>query len=555
VAFFPFPLARSAALRRSGRSSTPVLLGASLGLVALTTVLAFIAAWSARANTRQLLRDYAAFAAWSYKQHLGNDLEEAAWLTLGPINHREPHHSSKTPTAADLPHYREMNLAECHCDPPAHPATYYRFPLGSDTLTTAGTPAAPGLSSALPRVIRTLIRSDSTLPRIGIIRVPDRPEVVAYGLMPTEWGDTIVYGFTFDSLSLIAGFDSVLQRASLLPTAVTHGHPNHELLGLEVRNTAGELLHRSPGWPVDEKEWPYIAAESLPPLRGGFVARLTLNPASAPALLAGGLPKTPLAVLVAIGVLGVMAALVALAQLRREGELSRLRTGFVAGVSHELRTPLAQMRLFLDTLRLKRYDTEVEREWLMGHLTRETTRLEHLVENVLAVSRLDRGVISEAPLEPLDLGREVDEAVSAFAPLAASRQVELSVELQEGVGVLADQAALRQLLLNLLDNAVKFGPPGQVVRLRVARRNGSAALTISDQGPGVGEEDRERIWEPYYRGSNSATRAVGGSGIGLAIVREVATRFGGSVSVQTPAGGGAEFTVSFPTLGERSGDA
>lgn len=555
VTFFPSLLARGAARHRAGRSSTPLLLGASLGLVALTTVLAFISAWSARANTRQLLRDYAAFAAWSYRQHLGNDLEEAAWLTLGPINHREPHHSQKTPAATDLPRYRNTNLAECHCNPPARPATYYRFALGSDTMTTAGAEAPPGLSTAIPPIIRRLIRSDSTLPRLGIVRAPGRTEVIAYGLMPTDWGDTIVYGFTFDSLSLLAGFDSVLHRASLLPTAVTHGHPNRELLALEIRDTTGRLLHRSPGWPVDEREWPYIAAESLPSLRGGFVTRLTLNPATAPALLAGGLPKTPLAVLVAIGVLGVMAALVALAQLRREGELTRLRSGFIAGVSHELRTPLAQMRLFLDTLRLKRYDTEAEREWLMGHLTRETTRLEHLVENVLAVSRLDRGMVSEAPLEPLDLGREAGEAVSAFAPLAASHRVELAAELQEGVGVLADQAALRQLLLNLLDNAVKFGPPGQVVRLRVARKNGAAALTVTDQGPGVDDADRERIWEPYYRGSNSATRVVGGSGIGLAIVREVATRFGGAVTVGSAPGGGAEFTVSFPAPGERGDSA
>jgi signal transduction histidine kinase len=100
---------------------------------------------------------------------------------------------------------------------------------------------------------------------------------------------------------------------------------------------------------------------------------------------------------------------------------------------------------------------------------------------------------------------------------------------------------------------VKFGPPGQVVRLTLESENGVARLTVADEGPGVPEADRERIWEPYFRGSDAATRTVGGSGIGLAIVREVAGRFGGTVSVATARGGGAAFTVTFPTLGERAG--
>jgi signal transduction histidine kinase len=114
--------------------------------------------------------------------------------------------------------------------------------------------------------------------------------------------------------------------------------------------------------------------------------------------------------------------------------------------------------------------------------------------------------------------------------------------------VLADQAALRQLLLNLLDNAVKFGPAGQVVLLTVARNGTHARLAIADQGPGVPEADRDRIWEPYFRGTSPATRAVGGSGIGLAIVREIAARFGGTVTVTSTASGGAEFTVALPLL-------
>jgi signal transduction histidine kinase len=244
----------------------------------------------------------------------------------------------------------------------------------------------------------------------------------------------------------------------LLPAAVTKGRANTGLFALEVRDPAGTVYFRSAAWPEDEREWPFIFSDTMPARIAGLVARITLVPATASTLLAGGLPRAPLPLLLLIGLMGIVAAALATAQLRRQGELARLRSEFVAGVSHELRTPLAQLRLFLDTLRLKRYDTPEEQEWLVGHLTRETTRLEHLVENVLAASRLDRGMHPSVPLVPLDFGAEVKEAATAFAPLAASRRAILDTEVSEGIEVLADQATLRQLVLNLLDNAVKFGP-------------------------------------------------------------------------------------------------
>lgn len=373
--------------------------------------------------------------------------------------------------------------------------------------------------------------------------------LAGFGPMPTDWGDTLVYGFTLDSLEIATTFERVPQDAPLLPEAVTKGRPNTGLFALEVRDARGNIFYRSREWPADEREWPFIAIDSLGPRTAGLVTRLTLVPGTAPSLLAGGLPRAPLPLLLLTGMLGIVAAGVAAAQLRRQGELARLRSDFVAGISHELRTPLAQLRLFLDTLRLKRYDTPQEQEWLVSHLTRETTRLEHLVENVLAASRLDRGMHPSVTLVPLDLGAEVRDAAMAFAPLAASRRAVLDTEVTDGVAVLADQATLRQLVLNLLDNAVKFGPAGQHVRLSVTRSNGTARLTVTDQGPGVPEAEWERIWEAYYRGSGEATRAVGGSGIGLALVREIAGSFRGTATVAAAPGGGAAFTVTMPVAG------
>jgi signal transduction histidine kinase len=532
---------------RRTSNSPLLLLVASLALIGVAAGVAVVTAWKSRANTRQLLGDYAAFAGWSYGQHLNEEFGTALWSTVGPIGHREPHHGPDVPAASKLPIYRENNLKECQCGPGPVPATYFRFRLGSDSLALVGDPLTEDIASTLVEAVTRAVRGGAVAGREGaMVDLTGTHQLAGFGPMATDWGDTLVYGFTLDSAELSSTFERVLQEAPLLPAAVTKGRPNTGLFALEVRDPFGKVYYRSSGWPADEREWPFIASDTLGARTADLITRLTLVPATASTLLAGGLPRAPLPLLLLVGLLGVVAAALATAQLRRQGELARLRSEFVAGVSHELRTPLAQLRLFLDTLRLKRYDTPEEQEWLVGHLTRETTRLEHLVENVLAASRLDRGMHPSVPLVPLDLGAEVKDAATAFAPLAASRRAILDTEVTEGIEVLADQATLRQLVLNLLDNAVKFGPAGQHVRLSVRRSNGTARLTVSDQGPGVPERERERIWEPYYRGTDEAARAVGGSGIGLSLVREIAGSFGGTATVAAAPGGGAEFSVTIP---------
>src|ERR1041385_4964592 len=187
-----------------------------------------------------------------------------------------------------------------------------------------------------------------------------------------------------------------------------------------------------------------------------------------------------------IAMLALTAGLVAAAllQLRREYELSQLRADFVSGVSHELRTPLAQIRMFSETLLLGRVRSDDERERSLEIIDQEARRLTHLVENLLHFSRSERRLTrlspAPAPLTPL-----VSEAAEGFAPLAAARGVTLCTEVTDGVvgaGGAAD--ALRQILLNLLDNAVKYGPSGQTVTLGLSVADGRARVSVDDEGPG-----------------------------------------------------------------------
>jgi signal transduction histidine kinase len=169
------------------------------------------------------------------------------------------------------------------------------------------------------------------------------------------------------------------------------------------------------------------------------------------------------------------------------------------------------------------------------------------VENVLLFSRSER----QAPrLSPRDvaLATEVRETVHAFTPIAEARHVALDLALDEDARAFVDPAVFRQVILNLLDNAVKYGPDRQVVTITLSsiRAGRGALITVEDEGPGIPPADRERIWLPYFRLRRDVDSAVAGSGIGLAVVRDLVERQGGRVSVEMVIPHGARFVVELP---------
>jgi len=281
---------------------------------------------------------------------------------------------------------------------------------------------------------------------------------------------------------------------------------------------------------------------------GDLYAQATLRGAIADQLIIGGLPKSRLPLV--LGLLGLTAVLIgtALFQLRRESQLTRLRTDFISGVSHELRTPLAQIRMFSETLTLGRVRSDEERRRSLAIIDQEARRLTHLVENLLHFSRSERQTAHITP-EPTALGPLVEEVIDGFAPLAAARGATLSAAVPEDLVVTADPGAVRQMLLNLLDNAVKYGPTGQEVRIGASRDNGVAKLWVDDGGPGIPRADRERVWERFWRLERDRESAVAGSGIGLAVVRELALLHHGRAwidDIGPPVGGGTRVIVELP---------
>ncbi|MBD0291346.1 MAG: GAF domain-containing protein [Thermoleophilia bacterium] len=230
-------------------------------------------------------------------------------------------------------------------------------------------------------------------------------------------------------------------------------------------------------------------------------------------------------------------------ELRR---LSALRADFVSLVSHELRAPMASVIGCAATLRQRwRSLTEPQRESFLALIEEETSRLASLVGDVLDTSRLDAGTFSYS-FSNVDLGELVRE-VAALVDLG-QEEVNVRAEVDHGLPtVRADRERMRQLLMNLVTNAVKYTVAGDEVQVHAAAEDGGVAVSVRDHGPGISREDQGLIFEKFGRVQGGGSQP--GAGLGLFIARSIAEAHGGSIEVDSDRGAGATFTVRVPKDG------
>jgi signal transduction histidine kinase len=202
--------------------------------------------------------------------------------------------------------------------------------------------------------------------------------------------------------------------------------------------------------------------------------------------------------------------------------------------------------MFGETLLLGRVRSKEETRKSLEIIVKEAQRLTHQVDNVLHFSRAQRGEVSLS-MERTRLAPIVSEVLESFCPLAESQGCRIEAALDETLVANVDPGAFRQILLNLLENAVKYGPPGQIVDVRLRKGAvGTVQLLVEDEGEGIPEDQRLEVFSPYSRLERDRDSGVAGSGIGLAVVRELVTLQGGLVRVEDAVSGGARFVVAFP---------
>lgn len=221
----------------------------------------------------------------------------------------------------------------------------------------------------------------------------------------------------------------------------------------------------------------------------------------------------------------------------------QLRQQMVADIAHELRTPISIVQGSLEAMLdgvLKPEPAELREVYA------ETRRLARLVEDLRMLSLADAGQLTLAR-GPVDLAETVERVVGRMTPLAEARQIILCAEVMGPAPLIeADADRLAQVLTNLIDNALRYTPSGGHVTVRLAQEDSKLKLIVADDGPGIPEEDLPFIFERFWRGDKSRSRHSGGSGIGLAIVKQLVELHGGAVEVASQVGKGSTFTVSLP---------
>ena len=220
------------------------------------------------------------------------------------------------------------------------------------------------------------------------------------------------------------------------------------------------------------------------------------------------------------------------------------RRRFVSDASHELKTPLASIRLLSDSiLQTENMDPGTVREFVSDIRT-ESDRLQRTTEKLLVLSRMDDDI--KVVPEPVDLKQVTLDTLSALTPLARDRRVSLGSQLDDGCVVMASREDMERIIFNLAENAIKYNVPNGSVTVRLSQDDNSVHLSVEDTGIGIPEEDRLNIFTRFYRVDKARSRQSGGSGLGLSIVHDAVTAYGGSIRVGNNRPQGSVFIVSFP---------
>jgi two-component system OmpR family sensor kinase len=255
-------------------------------------------------------------------------------------------------------------------------------------------------------------------------------------------------------------------------------------------------------------------------------------------------PATPKTEIGRLGLaLNAMLTQIEAAFAERTASESRLRR-FIADASHELRTPLTSIRGYSEMLRRGAAESPNDAEVARRRIEEESVRMSTLVDDMLLIARLDQG----RPLESTPVDLQVIARDAAADARAVAPQREITLDAPDTVLVAGDDTRLRQVVGNLVRNALVHTPASSPVEIAVTTQNGTAQLSVADHGPGLPAGDRERIFEPFYRADASRSRDSGGAGLGLSIVSAVVAAHGGKVKVRETKGGGATFDVELPLV-------
>lgn len=569
---------------RAGRapSRAQVLVGLTAALFLAFGVTAWRTARADRHNIENATCLFAAAAARMLQVNSKLFLALATDPIFAAVGGRRPADpATPLPSPAMLAH-AEAQVKNCHCAPELPATGFFRFDVAAGKLTQmtlaspiggAAAPAARSvadpptddtiglrwtLTQDMPRLEGSAVFAagvrDSAVRRDSI-----RTVAVVMGKFDTGGQLRAIYGAFMPVVPFVRGviasvYDSVgLFSGDLADTAsVRQGWACCSDLSYRNRDVANVE--------IDDWHWRRLYGTGpMPDTITGCLGYAMPDPALAGVFIdIGPLPhtwaswvgrtltisRTPslLILLGAVLLCGTAAAVTA----HRDAELAGLRSDFVTSISHELRMPLAQILLAGETLSLGRTRTQSERDEAADAIVREAQRLSGLVDNVLFFSRIEHHNVQTAAA-PANVADVVSDIVACVAPLAAGARASINAAVPTDLMAVLDRSAFRQVLYNLLDNAFKYGGPGQHVFVGAAIPADApdrVRVWVEDEGPGIPRGQESAIFEPFVRLDREVEKAVAGSGLGLAVVRHLVTSQGGRIWVERPTHGrGSRFVI------------
>ena len=397
-----------------------------------------------------------------------------------------------------------------------------RWPLTRPSYEAFASDAERWTGIARPKEIELLTQAVNDL--TSAQRAPESPpegmRLVTTGGVPI----TLIWRRTPDRLVVFAAAPDYIQR-HWLPRA---GH------AAWLKDDAGRDLTRMQGYGpamryAGQTRLPWTVAVATPPRAPEIATRSRLL----------------MLLLAAVGIFSAAGGYFVVRALLREFALARMQEDFVAAVSHEFRTPLTALLQIGESLEDGRVSGEEHRNAYYRSLTRATRRLHRLVEDLLDFRKMQSGA-AEYRKASLDVNSLVRDTVAGFQREVQEQGFRIELRPCQEARVTGDREALGRALWNLLDNAVKYSGASRDIEVAVDCKPGAVEVSVHDRGMGIQEREREQVFSRFYRGEQARAAGIRGTGIGLAMVKQIAEAHGGHVSVESEPGAGSTFTVVVP---------
>lgn len=241
----------------------------------------------------------------------------------------------------------------------------------------------------------------------------------------------------------------------------------------------------------------------------------------------------------------IIGSIINIEDITEKVKLENMRSDFVTNVSHELKTPLTSISGFVETLKLNENIDTNTRNRFLGIIETESDRLKRLIDEILMLSFIENK--EDIQLENVNIYDVFKEVYDVTYHIAKTKNIEIYNEFTDkSISIISNRDYLKQVILNLVDNAIKYNKEGGIVKVIVYKDNTDIIIKVVDNGVGIGKEDTERVFERFYRVDKARSREVGGTGLGLAIIKHIVKRLDGKIELNSELGRGSEFIVTLP---------